>query len=77
MSLLERELTGHRKQWEKTVKSLEEHQTKVDELSEREEGLLSDVEEKERRVAQLEATLAEVCGLLLQRCSGIIAFLLD
>ena len=31
------------------------------ELSEREEQLLSDVEEKEKRVAELEAMLGEVC----------------
>ena len=60
MGSLERELQGHRKQWEKTMRSLEEHRIKVAELSGREESLLRDVEEKERRVAELEALLGEV-----------------
>ena len=60
MGSLERELTGHRKQWEKTMRSLEEHQVRVAELSGREEALTREVEEKERRVAELEALLGEV-----------------
>ena len=60
MGSLERELTGHRKQWEKTMRSLEEHRVRVAELSGREEALTREVEEKERRVAELEALLGEV-----------------
>lgn len=60
MGSLERELTGHRKQWEKTMRSLEEHRVRMAELSGREEELTKEVEEKERRVAELEALLGEV-----------------
>lgn len=60
MSSLDRELQGHRKQWERTVRSLEEHRLKVAELSGQEQLLLKDVEEKANRVAELEALLGEV-----------------
>ena len=43
------------------MRSLEEHRLKVVELSGREDKLLKDVEEKESRVAELEALLGEVC----------------
>ena len=62
---LERELQGHRKQWEKALRSLEEQRLKVAELTQREEVLVGEVEEKERRVNELEAMLQEVETLCL------------
>ena len=44
------------------MRSLEEHRVRVAELSGREEALTKEVEEKERRVAELEALLGEVGG---------------
>ena len=46
------------------MRSLEEHRVRVAELSGREETLTKEVEEKERRVAELEALLGEVGGLV-------------
>jgi predicted nucleic acid-binding Zn-ribbon protein len=57
---LEKELTGHRKQWEKTMRNLEEQRVQVAELSGRDKALTREVAEKERRVAELEALLGEV-----------------
>ena len=60
MGSLEKELAGHRKQWERTMRSLEEQRVRVAELSGREATLTREVGEKERRVAELEALLGEV-----------------
>ena len=42
------------------MRGLEEHRLKVAELNGREELLLKDIEEKERRVSELEGLLREV-----------------
>ena len=65
---LEREVKDHRKEWEKTMRELEEHRVKVAALSQREELLAGEVEEKERRVSELEAMLEEVRGIYALSC---------
>ena len=68
MSSLQGEVKGHRKEWEKTMRELEEHRVRVAALSQREELLASEVEEKERRVGELEAKLEEVRGICALSC---------
>ena len=60
MKSLEREVKGHRKEWEKTMRELEEHRVRVAALSQQEELLAGEVEEKEKRVSELEAMLEKV-----------------
>ena len=57
---LEAELTDHRKKWEESVVISEQHRVSIDELTARKAELEEDVTKNEKRVAELEALLAEV-----------------
>lgn len=64
---MEKELLGHRKQWEEALRSVEEHKTAVEALAAERDQLSRDVKQREQRVAELEALLQEVC----QNCESV------
>lgn len=57
---MERELTCHRKRWEKVVVVAEEHKAAIEELRSKQGTLEEELVEKTRRVAELESLVEEV-----------------
>lgn len=56
---------GHRKQWEEVLLGVEQHKATIETLSAERDQLSRDVEQREQRVAELEALLQEVGSLQL------------
>ena len=57
---VEKELLQHRKRWEETVLNAEQHKAVIDELNSKQDVLEKEVVEREKRVTELEALVAEV-----------------
>ncbi len=66
---LEVELADHRKKWEESMMTAEQHRAIIDQLTAKQAGLEEEVTKREERVAELEALLAEV-----QSCNSVLKY---